>query len=65
MKRGTYQERALLQEAFDLLLELRSRPEARRLLGEVVAYLRLLERQGESEGLPLVVSVRAVRLKSL
>ena len=65
MKRGTYQERALLREAFDLLLELRTRPEARRLLGEAVAYLRLLERQGESEGLPLVVSVRAVRLKSL
>ena len=64
MKHGTYQERALLREAFDLLLELRSRPEARKLLGEAVAYLRLLERQGESEGLPLVVSVRAVRLKT-
>jgi len=64
MKHGTYQERALLRQAFDLLLELRSRPEARRLLGEAVAYLRLLERQGESEGLPLVVSVRAVRLKT-
>jgi hypothetical protein len=64
MKHGTYQERALLREAFDLLLELRSRPEARKLLGEAVAYLRLLERQGESEGLPLVISVRAVRLKT-
>jgi hypothetical protein len=65
MKHGTYQVRALLRQAFDLLLELRSRPEARGLLRQAVAYLRLLERQGESEGLPLVVAVRAVRLKSL
>lgn len=27
MKHGTYQERDLLRQAFDLLLELRSRPE--------------------------------------
>jgi len=65
MKHGTYQERALLRQAFDLLLELRSRPEARGLPGQAVAYLQLLERQGESDGLPLVVAVRAVRLKSL
>jgi len=64
MKRGTYEERALLRQAFDLLLELRLRPEARRLLGQAVVYLRLLERQGESEGLPLVVCVKAMRLKS-
>jgi len=64
MKRGTYEERALLRQAFDLLLELRSRPEARRLLSQAVVYLRLLERQGEPEGLPLVVCVQAMRLKS-
>ena len=64
MKHGTSQERALLRQAFDLLLELRSCPEAGRLLGQAVAYLRLLDRQGESQGLPLVVSIRAVRIKS-
>jgi len=65
MKHGTYHETALLRQAFDLLLELRSRPEARGLLGQAVAYLRLLEREGESEGLPLVASIRPVRLKSV
>ena len=64
MSRGTYQERTLLRQAFDLLLVLRSRPEARKLLGQAVVYLRLLERREESEGLPLVVSVQAVRIKS-
>ena len=64
MNRGTYQERALLRQAFDLLLVLRSRPEARKLLGQAVVYLRLLERREESEGLPVVVSVQAVRIKS-
>lgn len=63
MKRGTYEERALLRQSFDLLLELRSRPEARKLLGQAVTYLRLLEHQGETEALPLLISVQAVRLK--
>jgi len=57
MKHGTSQERALLSQAFDLVLELRSRPEARGLLGQAVAYLRPLERRGESDRLPLVVAV--------
>jgi len=65
MKHGTYQERALLRRTSDLLLELPSRPDAGGLLCQAVAYLHLLERQGESEGLPLVVSIRAVRVKTL
>jgi len=52
MKHGTYQQRTLVRQAFDLLLELRSRPEARGLPGQVEAYLRLLARQSESARLP-------------
>jgi hypothetical protein len=63
MNRGTSAERALLREAFDLLLELRSRPQARKLLGQAVNYLRMLEHQGEPGGLPLVVSVQVMRLR--
>lgn len=62
MKRATSEERALLREAFDHLLELRTRPQARKLLGQAVIYLRLLERQGEADGLPLVISVQLTRL---
>ena len=64
MKRGTSEERALLRQAFDLLLELRTRPQARKLLGQAVSYLRLLERQGEPGDLPLVISVQVTRLRS-
>ncbi|HXX23008.1 MAG TPA: hypothetical protein VEO19_07655 [Terriglobia bacterium] len=64
MKRGTSEERALLREAFDLLLELRTRPQARKLLGEAVIYLRLLERLGEPGGLPLVLSIQVTRLRN-
>jgi hypothetical protein len=62
MNRGTIAERALLREAFDLLLTLRSRPQARKLLRQAVAYLRLLEHQGEPGGLPIVISVQVIRI---
>jgi len=64
MKRGTSKERALLREAFDLLLELRRRPQARKLLGQAVIYLRLLEHQGEPAELPLVLSIQVTRLRN-
>jgi len=60
MNRGKRAERALLTEAFDLLLTLRSRPQAERLLRQAVTYLRLLEQQGEPGGLPIVISVRVI-----
>ena len=62
MNDGTRSDRALLREAFALLLGLRSRPDARRLLGQAVTFLRILEHQGESAGLPVVVSVQVIRL---
>jgi hypothetical protein len=64
MKRGTSEERALLRQAFDLLLELRTRPQAHKLLAQAVIYLRLLERQGELRDLPLVITVQVTRLRS-
>jgi len=63
MNDGTRSERALLREAFALLLGLRSRPHARELLGQAVTFLRILEHQGESGGLPVVVSVQVMRLR--
>ena len=62
MNHGTSADRALLREAFDVLLELRSRPHAGRLLSQAVSYLRLLGNQEESQGLPLVISVQMMRL---
>ena len=46
-----------------LLLGLRSQPQARKLLGQAVTFLRMLEHQGEPGGLPLVVSVQVMRLR--
>ena len=63
MSDGTMSDRALLREAFGLLLGFRSRPHARKLLGQALTLLRVLEHEGESAGLPLVVSVHVVRLR--
>jgi len=63
MNDGTRSDRALLREAFALLLGLRSRSDGRKLLGQAVTFLRLLEHQGESAGLPVVVSVQVMRLR--
>ena len=65
MNRGTRTEKALLREAFDLLLTLRSRPQATKLLRQAVTYLRLLERRGEPGEPPLVLSVQVMRLTKL
>ena len=65
MSHGTASDRALLREAFALLLELRSRPQARRLLSQAVSFLRMLNHMGDMEGLPVVLSVHAVRLRKV
>ena len=64
MSDGTRSDRALLREAFALLLGLRSQSDGRRLLGQAVTFLRMLENRGESEGLPIVVSVQLMRLRN-
>jgi hypothetical protein len=63
MSDGPTSDRALLREAFALLLGLRSQPEAQKLLGQAVTFLRMLEHNRESAGLPIVVSVQVVRLR--
>jgi len=63
MNDGTRSDRALLREAFALLLGLRTQPHPRKLLGQAVTFLRMLEHKGESGGLPVVVSVQVMRLK--
>jgi len=62
MSQGTKSDRALLREAFALLLGLRAHPEARELLRQAVAFLRLLGHRGEAEGPPVVVSIQLTRL---
>jgi hypothetical protein len=62
MREGARSDRALLREAFALLLALRSQPEAHELLGQAVAFLRMLRYQEESGGLPMVVSIQVMRL---
>ena len=63
MNDETRSDRALLREAFALLLGLRSRSDGRKLLGQAVTFLRMLGHQGESGGLPVVVSVQVMRLR--
>jgi len=63
MSDGTKSDRALMREAYALLLGLRSQPDAQKLLGQAVTFLRMLGHQGESGGLPIVVSVQVMRLR--
>lgn len=63
MRDGENAKKALVREAFGLLLELRSREEAPKLLGQAVAFLRMLESQGQTTAVPIVVSVQVMRLR--
>ena len=63
MKRKTGSVEALVRHAFDLLLEIRQRPEAPRLLTLVIGYLQSLARQGGAGGEDWVVCVRTVRIR--
>ena len=61
-KPSTRKLQALIREAFGLLLELRSHPEAHRLLSQAVAFLHLLVRGGDTNTPAMIVSVRVMRL---
>ena len=63
MRDGEKLKKALVREAFGLLLELRSREEAPKLLREAVAFLRMLESQEQTSAVPFVVSVQLMRLR--
>ena len=64
MSDGRRSEKALVREAFALLLELRSRQDAPKLLGQAVTFLRMLKHEGQPGAPPMVVSVQVMRLKS-
>ncbi len=53
----------LVQQAFGLLLEIRSHSNARHLLTLGVGFLKVLALRRATEDPPLVVSVRAVHIR--
>jgi hypothetical protein len=63
MSRSTPSVEALVRQAFGLLLEIRSQPEAKPLLGQAIAFLKMLVENPATGSPPLVVSIRAVRLR--
>ena len=63
MKRRNYSVESLVREAFSLLLDLRAQPEAGRLLSQARSFLDMLGRQKLTEETPIVVSIRAVKIR--
>lgn len=55
---------ALIRRAVSLLLEIRTHRESRQLLPMVVAFLETLLQEPHAGAPPIVVSVRAVRLRA-
>lgn len=51
-----------VQKAFSLLIQIRGRRQAKRLLDLANSYLHMLARSG-CDSAPMVVSVRAVRIR--
>jgi hypothetical protein len=62
MRRGGNSVESMVREAFGLVIELRGRHEAARLLSQAIAFLKMLTREGDAVALPVVVSVRAMHL---
>ncbi len=54
---------ALVRKCFDLLVELRGHREAPRLLTKAIAFLHTLTRHSEAGEIPVLVSVRVVRVR--
>jgi hypothetical protein len=63
MSAQKYSIEALVRQAFGLLLEIRRRREARRLLTQAIAFLDMLVRRPDTALESVVVSVQAVRLR--
>ena len=63
MKRRKHSVETLVREAFSLLLDLRSQPEAGRLLSQARSFLDMLGKQKEADETPIVVSIRAVKIR--
>ena len=65
MERHSPAVEAMVRQAFGLLLEIRSQREAKSLLAKAIAFLKLLQQDPSAEINPLVISVRAVRIRDL
>jgi hypothetical protein len=63
MSRITPTVEAMVRQAFGLLLEIRGHPEAKPLLGQVIAFLKMLVADPTTDCPPMVVSIRAVRIR--
>ena len=63
MKHPSPSIEALVRHAFDLLLQIRNRPEAPSRLGQAVAFLKLLAREKDAQSNPLLITVQAVRIR--
>jgi hypothetical protein len=64
MSRTTPSVEALVRQAFGLLLEIRSHPDAKVRLGKVLAFLNMLIADATIGSPPLIVSIQAVRIRS-
>lgn len=53
----------MAREAFGLLLELRERDNAHQLLTQAIAFLRMLGKEKDAKGAPIMLSIRVMQLK--
>ena len=54
---------AFVRQAFDLLLEIRRHSQAQPMLSQAVPFLKTLLNATDTNTVPVVVSIRAVRLR--
>ncbi|MBZ5515028.1 MAG: hypothetical protein LAN62_09335 [Acidobacteriia bacterium] len=64
MSRITPSVEALVRQAFALLLQIRSHPEAQPRLGQAIAFLTMLAEDGVASAQPMVVTIWAVRIRA-
>jgi hypothetical protein len=53
----------MARQAFELLLDLRTRDDAPHLLSQAIAFLEMLARKKDLNAAPMMISVRAVQLR--
>ena len=63
MKRPSPSVEAMVRNAFGLLLEIRSQPRAENLLGQAIAFQKMLAEEPAAQANPVVISVQAVRIR--
>ena len=55
----------MVRQAFELLIEIRSKENPKAQLAQAIAFLKLLRQCSGSRSSPLVVSITAVRIRDL